>query len=253
MLAKKFGFGFGIAILLPMVIHYGVSTFSPQPKWRDYHDNGYYNNYKDATPEEKKALEEKRRKIDNEFRAKQKTFERRLFYVAAPTGIAAIAIGSLLSVQAIGAGLIFGGIFTLVDGYGCYWSELQDWMRFLSLLVAFIVIVCIGYLKMKDKPDDRATEAVHPLVRSHPETKRKSLYISVHTETLEGFDEAEADIIIDQLREHAMKPEFVCRFHWKVGSIALWDNRCTQHYAMGDYQGFRRRMQRLMIKGDTPF
>ena len=107
-------------------------------------------------------------------------------------------------------------------------------------------------MKLKEKPDDRPTEAIHPLVRTHPETKRKSLYISVHTETLEDFGETEADVIIDQLREHAMKPEFVCRFPWEVGSIALWDNRCTQHYAMGDYQGFRRRMHRLMIKGDTP-
>ncbi|MEL0105875.1 MAG: TauD/TfdA family dioxygenase [Rhodospirillaceae bacterium] len=108
-------------------------------------------------------------------------------------------------------------------------------------------------MKLKEKPDEnRVTEAVHPVVRTHPETGRKSLYISVHTETLEGFNEDEADIIIDQLREHAMKPEFVCRFNWRPGSIALWDNRCTQHYAMGDYQGFRRRMHRLMIKGDTP-
>ncbi|MEQ8193376.1 MAG: TauD/TfdA family dioxygenase [Rhodospirillales bacterium] len=107
-------------------------------------------------------------------------------------------------------------------------------------------------MKLKEKPDNRPTEAVHPLVRTHPETGRKSLYISVHTETLQGFGEAEADAIIDALREHAMRPEFLCRFAWRVGSMAIWDNRCTQHYAMGDYQGHRRRMHRLMIKGDRP-
>ncbi len=108
-------------------------------------------------------------------------------------------------------------------------------------------------MKLKEKPDEnRVTESVHPLVRTHPETKRKSLYISVNSETLVGFNEAEADVIIDHLRDHAMKPEFGCRFRWEVGSIAMWDNRCTQHYAIGDYHGFRRRMHRLMVKGDKP-
>lgn len=108
-------------------------------------------------------------------------------------------------------------------------------------------------MKLKETPDEnRVTESVHPLVRTHPETKRKSLYISVNSETLVDFGEAEADIIIDQLREHAMKPELGCRFRWDVGSIAMWDNRCTQHYAIGDYQGSRRRMHRLMVKGDKP-
>lgn len=78
-------------------------------------------------------------------------FQRRLFFVATPIGLAAIIIGSFLAVQAVGAGLIFGGIFTLIDGYCWYWSELQDWMRFLSLLAAFVVLVVIGYVKFDKK------------------------------------------------------------------------------------------------------
>ena len=148
MLAKRFGFGFGIAVILPMLVHYGVSTFSPQPKWQDYYGSAYY---QDSTPEKKKELQEERKKKDETFRFQRKVFERHLFYVAIPIGIAAIIIGSLLSVQAVGAGLIFGGIFTLIDGYCWYWSELQDWMRFLSLLAAFIVIVFCGYMKLNDK------------------------------------------------------------------------------------------------------
>ena len=72
--------------------------------------------------------------------------------MAAPAGIAAIVVGSFLSVQAIGAGLIFGGIFTITDGYCWYWTELEDWMRFLSLLIAFVVLVVIGYKKLNEKP-----------------------------------------------------------------------------------------------------
>lgn len=151
MLAKKFGFGFGIAVLLPMLIHYGVSTFSPQPKWQDYHKHSYYSDYQNASDEEKKQLQEEREEKDKAYRSQRKLFERRLFFVATPVGIAAIIIGSILGVQAVGAGLIFGGIFTLIDGYCWYWSELQDWMRFLSLLIAFVVMVGIGYTKINDK------------------------------------------------------------------------------------------------------
>jgi len=148
MLAKKFGFGFGIAVLLPLLVHYGVSTFSPAPKWDQYHTNNY-SQYQGATPEEKERLRAEDDKRREKYKQHRKMFERHLFYVATPIGIAAIIIGATLAVQAVGAGLIFGGIFTLVDGYCWYWSELQDWMRFLSLLAAFIVLVACGYRKLK--------------------------------------------------------------------------------------------------------
>jgi hypothetical protein len=148
MLAKKFALGFGIAIILPMLVHYGVSTFSPRPKWRDYYEAGYYQRIPNASPEEKAKLEQERKKRDDEFRNAQKRFQRYLFFAAVPIGIISIITGSITQVQAIGTGLMFGGIFTLVDGYCWYWSELQDWMRFLSLLIAFVILIFIGYRKL---------------------------------------------------------------------------------------------------------
>lgn len=148
MLAKKFALGFGVAIILPMLVHYGVSTFSPAPKWRERYETGHYQQYKNATPEEKARLDREKGAREENWRNRQKMFQRHLFFVAVPLGIAAIIIGAVSAIQAIGTGLMFGGIFTLVDGYCWYWSELQDWMRFLSLLVAFVVLIFIGYRKL---------------------------------------------------------------------------------------------------------
>ena len=102
------------------------------------------------------------------------------------------------------------------------------------------------------EPRNVPTESVHPLVRTHPETGRKSLYIGSHTQNLFGFNESEADTLIDFLRDHSTRPEFTCRFRWEVGSLALWDNRCVQHQALADYNE-RRRMHRITIAGDAPF
>jgi len=148
MLAKKFALGFGIAVIFPIMIHYGVSTFVPAPKWQERYSNDYYQDYSNAKPEEKAKLQQERKQQEQQWKVKEKRFQRVLFSVALPLGIAAIIIGSLAAIQAVGTGLMFGGIFSLMDGYCNYWSELPDSMRFFSMLFAFIVLLYIGYKKL---------------------------------------------------------------------------------------------------------
>ena len=102
-------------------------------------------------------------------------------------------------------------------------------------------------------PGDAQTISSHPVVRTHPETGRQLLYVGGHTERIDGWTEAESKPLLTYLLAHAAKPEFICRFRWTEGAMALWDNRCTQHFAINDYFGHQRRMHKIMVKGDTPF
>ena len=93
----------------------------------------------------------------------------------------------------------------------------------------------------------------HPVVRTHPETGRKALYVNVgHTTHFKGWSEEESRPLLEYLFRHQVRPEFTCRFQWQPGSLAFWDNRCTQHNPVNDYHGFKRVMHRVTLAGDTP-
>jgi len=102
----------------------------------------------------------------------------------------------------------------------------------------------------QDKP---AEPAIHPLVRVHPETGRRGLYITEMqtTRRLDGMTVEESRPLIEYLLRHATRPEFTCCIRWDVGTLAIWDNRCLMHLALDDYPDYRRVMHRITIKGDA--
>jgi taurine dioxygenase len=95
----------------------------------------------------------------------------------------------------------------------------------------------------------------HPVVRRHPVTGRYGLFVnSTFTKYIRGVGRKEGDALLQMLLDHiATRPEFHVRFKWEPNSVAFWDNRCTQHYAVADYYPTHRLMQRVTIAGDRPY
>ena len=99
----------------------------------------------------------------------------------------------------------------------------------------------------------RVPPVIHPLVRVHPMTGRKNLFVNPgFTTHIVGMSRIESDGLLQLLYAHATQPEFVMRHHWQVGDVVIWDNRCTMHYAVDDYGVVERRMRRVTIRGGTP-
>ena len=101
--------------------------------------------------------------------------------------------------------------------------------------------------------DEASFLAEHPVVRTHPKTGKKSLYINTaHTSHFKGMSVEESEPLLNYLFQHQIKPELTCRVKWSAGTLTFWDNRCTQHNPLNDYHGFRREMHRVTLKGDAP-
>lgn len=101
--------------------------------------------------------------------------------------------------------------------------------------------------------DNKSFEAIHPVIRTHPESGAKALYVNRgHTVAFEGLSEDESAGLLEFLFRHQIREEFQCRVRWAPGTLVMWDNRACQHYPINDYHGHRREMHRITLKGDVP-
>ena len=99
-------------------------------------------------------------------------------------------------------------------------------------------------------PELATQDAIHPVIITHPESKRKALYVNPEfTVNFEGWTKEESQPLLNYLTEHSTRPENITRFNWEPGSIAFWDNRCTWHFALNDYPGEKRLMHRITVEG----
>lgn len=153
MIAKKIALGFGVAIVFPMMIHFGVKTFSPPPQRADYQVEDYNLKYREAGPEEKKALREEKNGLDEQFRIAEEKFQKTTFVFAVPFGLIAIYLGAYLPQRGLGAGLMFGGIFSAVYGYVNNWGALDDGLKFASMVVAFGLLLYLALKKIETRGD----------------------------------------------------------------------------------------------------
>src|SRR3954464_7432248 len=153
----------------------------------------------------------------------------------------------------------YGGDTLFANQYLAYETLSDGMRRILDGLVAVNSSANADVSRTREdriKEQARTTEefaAEHPVVRTHPETGRKALYVNVaHTARFKGMTKEESAPLLSVLFQHQVKPEFTCRFQWRVGSLAFWDNRCVQHNPVNDYHGHRRVMNRITLAGDRP-
>lgn len=140
----NFAIGMGVAILLPMLITYGVNLLHPPPQFDEYHTLG-----PPGPGPVSQAEFERRDKISREEReqysAANLEYSKTFFYVALPIGLLLVIGGAIVKVAAVGNGLVFGGVFTLITGYYSHWYHLSDLTKFGSLLVALVLLIATAY------------------------------------------------------------------------------------------------------------
>ncbi len=132
---------------MPLTVWYGTNVFSPPPNWKEYTRSAerIEERIRDAKGErEKERLRDEKDRLDEKKEGEERVYYKHMFWVAYPVGLVAIVLGTFFPVQAVGAGLMFGGLSSLAAGCYSYWDKMTDQLRFGSLVVALGVVVALG-------------------------------------------------------------------------------------------------------------
>ena len=171
-------------------------------------------------------------------------------FMAAPSALTAL---HGVVVPATGGDTEFANLYAAYDALSDAMKQRLDGMRAVHVMKA--ARDDVGRTRsIAADVQAKQVPSTHPVVRTHPETGRKSLYISRNRmDHIVGMDRAEGHRLIDELTAHATQPRFVYRHKWRTGDLVIWDNRCLMHKANGDYpEGARRFMRRIIVMGDVP-
>lgn len=164
------------------------------------------------------------------------------------------SLGSILraiEVPEVGGDTLFADMAAAFRGLS---PAMQDWCRSLSAVHDIARVFARRLGKSIEELHEQYPPQFHPVVRTHPETGEQALYVNTaFTSHIEGVSGQESEWLLAHLYRQAAVPEIQCRFRWRAGSIAFWDNRAGQHYAASDYFPAVRRMERVTIAGDRPF
>lgn len=164
------------------------------------------------------------------------------------------SLGSILraiEVPEVGGDTLFADMAAAFRGLS---PAMQDWCRSLSAVHDIARVFARRLGKSIEELHEQYPPQLHPVVRTHPETGEQALYVNTaFTSHIEGVSAKESEWLLAHLNAQAAVPEIQCRFRWRAGSIAFWDNRAGQHYAASDYFPAVRRMERVTIAGDRPF
>lgn len=164
------------------------------------------------------------------------------------------SLGSILravEVPDVGGDTLFADMAAAFRGLS---PAMQAWLRSLNAVHDIARVFAKRLGKTAEELHVQYPPQTHPVVRTHPETGEQALYVNIaFTSHIEGLSKTESDWLLQHLYAQAEVQERQCRFKWRPGSIAFWDNRAAQHYAASDYFPAVRRMERVTIAGDRPF
>jgi taurine dioxygenase len=149
-----------------------------------------------------------------------------------------------------GGDTMWSSMYAAYDGLSSAMQRLLSELKAVHDGGAFLAVATEA--QKRELAKDQRT--IHPVVRTHPVTGRKAIYVNASfTRKIDGMRSAESAALLGFLYQHVADPDFTCRFRWRPNSIAMWDNRCTQHRVIADNLEARRRMERVTIIGDEPY